>query len=73
MSRLVILGARMVTRRKFPAENPQILGATVQNIFATATRRQGFVQPCPKIIMWTINEVSVFNRYTLSKQLAFHS
>jgi len=28
---------------KFPAEHPKILGGTVQNVIATATRLQGFV------------------------------
>jgi hypothetical protein len=42
-SYLKILGAGWVTWSKFHPENRQILGATVQNFVARATRRPGFV------------------------------
>lgn len=40
------LGARRVTWNNFHPESPQILGAIVQNLVATALSRPGFVQPC---------------------------
>jgi hypothetical protein len=39
---LKILGARTVIHSQYP----QVSGATVQNLVATATRRQGFVHLC---------------------------
>jgi hypothetical protein len=44
-SYLKILDARRVTCSRFRAEDPQILGAMVQNFVATATRRSGLVHP----------------------------
>jgi hypothetical protein len=41
-SHLKILGATRVTRSKFHIEEPQISGATGQNLLATATWRPGF-------------------------------
>ena len=34
---------------KFRTDEPQILGATVQNLVAQAKWRPGFVHPCPKV------------------------
>ena len=42
---LQIPGAKKVTRSKFYTDDPQIPGATVQNLVATATWRQGFLKP----------------------------
>jgi hypothetical protein len=42
-SHLKILGARNVTWSKFHTDDPQILGATVQNLVVRATWRPGFV------------------------------
>jgi hypothetical protein len=38
-----IVSAGMVTRRNFHAEDPQLLGATVENLVACASWRTGFV------------------------------
>jgi len=38
----------MVTRIKCHTEDPQILDAIVENLFATATWRPDYVQTCPK-------------------------
>jgi hypothetical protein len=45
MSHLKILGTRRVTSSKFRAEDPQILGGTLQSIVVTTTWRLGFVHP----------------------------
>jgi hypothetical protein len=45
---LKILGARRAMRRKFHTENPQILGATVQNLVARATWPPGLVYSCTR-------------------------
>ena len=42
---LQIPGTRKVTSSKFYTDDPQILGATVQNLVVTATWRQGFLYP----------------------------
>ena len=42
---LKILGTSIVTRRKFHIEDPQILGATGQNLVGTAAWRSELVQP----------------------------
>jgi hypothetical protein len=34
--------------KQVKTEDPQVLGATVQNFVATATWRPGFVHPCTK-------------------------
>jgi len=39
----------MMTRSNFHTEDPQILGATLQNIVAMAICRPGFVHPCCKL------------------------
>jgi hypothetical protein len=44
-SYLKILGARRVTRSNFHMEYPQILGATVPNLFTWVTLQLGFVHP----------------------------
>ena len=49
MGHLKILGTRSVTRSKFHTEGPRILGATVQNLVATATCRLWFVPPCSSL------------------------
>ena len=41
-----ILGPSKVTCSRFRAKDAQILGAAVQNLVATATRRSGLVHPC---------------------------
>jgi hypothetical protein len=46
-SHIKILGARRVTRIKFRAEVPQILGATVRHLIPTATCGPGFLHLCP--------------------------
>jgi hypothetical protein len=53
-SYLKILGTRSVIWNKFLAKNPQILGATVQNLFvvATVTWRPGFVHPWTRARGW---------------------
>jgi hypothetical protein len=38
----------MLKKIKYHIENPQILDAKFENLFATATWRPEFVQPCPK-------------------------
>jgi len=38
-------GTRRVAKSRSHIEDPQLLIATVQNLFATATWRPGFVQP----------------------------
>jgi hypothetical protein len=43
---LKILSAKRVTWSKFHAEDPQILGATVQNLAALAIWRPVFLYPC---------------------------
>jgi hypothetical protein len=45
-SHLQVPGTRRVTWCKFRTEDPQILGATVQNVVATVSLRPGFVHPC---------------------------
>jgi hypothetical protein len=45
-----ILGTRIVTLSKSHNEDPQILGATIQNLVTMATRYLGFVHPWSKII-----------------------
>ena len=45
-SHLKILDARRVTCSMYHTQNPKILGASVQNLVALATWRQGFVHPC---------------------------
>jgi hypothetical protein len=42
-SQLKILGIRRITSSKFHTEDPQILGATAQNVVATTTRSPGFM------------------------------
>jgi hypothetical protein len=37
-----IIGARMMTRSKLHAEDPQILSSIIQNLVSTATWRSGF-------------------------------
>jgi hypothetical protein len=44
-SYLIFLGTKRVTWSKLRFEGPQILGATVQNLFVVATWLQGFVHP----------------------------
>jgi len=44
-SHLKILHSIRVTRRKFHAEDPQILRTTIQNLVTPATERQAFVHP----------------------------
>jgi hypothetical protein len=39
-------GALRVTRSKFHTEDPQILGATVQNLVALVTWRPAVMYPC---------------------------
>jgi len=43
---LKVLGARMVTWSKFCTEGPEILGTTVQNLFAPVSWHPGFMHPC---------------------------
>jgi hypothetical protein len=43
MNHLKILGARRVTWSNFHTDNPQILGASVQNIVARTTWLSGFL------------------------------
>jgi Equine arteritis virus serine endopeptidase S32. len=45
-SHLSFLGARMVTRNKFHALDPQALVATVQDFVARVTKRPGFLHLC---------------------------
>jgi hypothetical protein len=45
-SYLKILGVRMMKCRTFHPQNPQILRATVHNLFCPVTWRPGFVHPC---------------------------
>jgi len=47
-SHLKILDAIRMTRNKFHTEEPETLGAIVQNSVAMATWPQGFVHPCLK-------------------------
>jgi hypothetical protein len=42
---LNILGAVRMTQFKFHIEDPQILGATVQNLLVQVDGRPGFVKP----------------------------
>jgi hypothetical protein len=44
--RLIILGARMVTRGKYRSEYSEILGASIGNLFASTNWRPVFVQAC---------------------------
>jgi hypothetical protein len=44
-SHLEVLGTRRVTRSKFRTDDPITLGATVQNLVATATWCPRFVHP----------------------------
>jgi hypothetical protein len=46
-----ILGSRRVTCSNFNVEDPQILGATVQNLDAQANWRSGFVHPWDKVYL----------------------
>jgi hypothetical protein len=41
----------MVTLNKFHTEDPQILGTTIQNLFAQVSWHTGFVYPCPKMYL----------------------
>jgi len=49
---LKIPGARRLTYRQFHSEDPQTLGANVQNLFAWVTWRLGFVQPWLTLGIW---------------------
>ena len=49
-SHFKILGARWVTQDTLHTEDPQISGATVQNLVARATRHLGFVHPWSSLI-----------------------
>jgi hypothetical protein len=49
-SQLKTAGARRVTGSKLHTEDPQILGATAQNVVATATWHPGFVHPCTTLV-----------------------
>jgi len=42
---LKILSSRRVTRSQMHTEDPNIQGATVYNVVAMVTGRQGFLQP----------------------------
>jgi len=63
-SRLKILGARRLTWGKFHSEDQQIVDATVENSFVTATWRPVFMHPCttPSIIQ----EKQFWSRNTLA-------
>jgi hypothetical protein len=64
-SYLEILGARRVTCNKFHTQGPQILGATVKSLVATATCCPRFVHPwCIPIrsIKWNKAEQNKFTR-----------
>ena len=54
MNHLPILDARRVTESKFHAENPQILGATVQKSVTTATWHPAFCAPLPDTFALTL-------------------
>jgi hypothetical protein len=49
-SHLKIVGARRVTCSKFNTDDPLVLGAIMQNLFATATWRPGCFTPLGKIM-----------------------
>jgi len=51
-SHLQILGARRATKSKFYAGGPQMLGATVRDLLASAKWRLGFVHPCPMLLSY---------------------
>jgi len=53
-SHLKILRARIVTWNKLHTKNPQMLGATIQNLVAMATWHSGYVHPCSTLgwYMW---------------------
>jgi hypothetical protein len=50
---LKILSARRVAWSKFHTEDPQIIGATLQNLVARATWQQRFVHPCTSLCTHT--------------------
>jgi hypothetical protein len=52
-----ILGAKRAIRSNFHIEDPQILGATVQNSVAMAIWRPGFVHPCVTCILFIMVNV----------------
>jgi len=58
-SHLKILGARRVTRKKFPTEGPQTFGSTIDNLVAWSTKRLGCVHPC------CITHHATFSRWAL--------
>jgi hypothetical protein len=73
ISPLKIVGARKLTWSHFHTVDPQILGATVQNVVATATWDPGFVHPnfflessqrCP-FVAWPNGCVRLSCRYFL--------
>ena len=51
-SHLQILDARRATKSKFYAEGPQILGAALWNVLASAKWRLGFVHPCRMLLSY---------------------
>lgn len=63
-SRLKILGARRLTWGKFHSEDPQIVGATVKNLFVTASWSPVFMHPC--ITPSIIQEKQFWSRNTLA-------
>ena len=62
---LKILEAIRTTRRKSHTEDPQILGATVQNLVALATWHQEFVHPWTmlKELLWVFSVYTGKTRY----------
>jgi len=53
-SNLNILGARRVIGSKFHPKDPQVLGATVQNLVTQVTWHLGFVYP-PSWVCWCLD------------------
>jgi hypothetical protein len=71
-SYLKILGARRVTWSKFHSEEPQILGAMVQNLVAWATWHQGFMYPCGWIRQYCLVHPHVNNRSPVHSRPGIH-
>jgi hypothetical protein len=61
-SHFKIVGAKMVTLRKFHIEYPQILGATFQNFVVWATRRSRFMHPCLVRPSWYVSLLKLLSQ-----------
>ena len=64
------IGCGKVTSIRFLSEDPQILGATVQNLIATTTRHPELVNPWPYMLCYALKRPSIPMDHELFRRLA---